>query len=199
MNELKSLIKLTESFKKLPTIGDKSAERMAFSILKMSEKDVTELINSIENAKKLIHTCPNCGLLTEDDLCSICSDGSRDRSICIVLSNENDIIPFEKSHNFNGVYHVLGGNISPIKNISPSDLRIEELLRRIDNDDINEIIIATSPTLEGETTALYLANILKDKEIKITRLGYGMPIGGQFEYIDELTITRALNGRTNLK
>jgi recombination protein RecR len=199
MKELDSITKLTESFKSFPSIGEKSAERMAYALLDMDDSKVTELVKSIQEAKEKIHPCPICGLLTEDKVCTICDDENRDHSTCIILSNEKDVYSFEKLGTFHGVYHVLGGDLSSVKGITPDKLKFKELIQRIDDEKIKEIIIATNPTIEGETTALYLAKLLKDKDIKITRLAYGLPMGGALDYADELTIGKALVGRTNIK
>ena len=199
MKDLKSIEQLKECFKKFPTIGDKTAERMAYAVINFSCEDVNELINVLNKVKSSIHPCPICGLLTEDEICSICSSPTRDKSSCIVIANYKDVYPFENSHSFHGVYHCLNGEISPMKGVSPKDLRIKELLMRIEKENIEEIIIATNPTLEGETTALYISELLKDKNVKVSRMGLGIPFGGQLDYMDELTITKALEGKKTLK
>lgn len=199
MKELLSLNKLIDAFKSFPSIGSKTAERMAYSLLDMDEENVNNLLKAISDAKHEIHACPICGLLTEEDKCSICKDPNRDHSICIVLSDAKDVYNFEKLNNYHGVYHVLNGVISSLHGVGPDDLRIKELIKRIDDEKIKEIVIATNPTLEGETTALYIARILKDKNVKVSRLAYGLPAGGHLEYVDELTIEKALDNRTNIK
>ncbi len=199
MKELPSLNKLIDAFKSFPSIGSKTAERMAYSLLNMDEENVNNLLKAISDAKHEIHACPICGLLTEEDKCSICKDPNRDHSICIVLSDAKDVYNFEKLNNYHGVYHVLNGVISSLHGVGPDDLRIKELIKRIDDEKIKEIVIATNPTLEGETTALYIARILKDKNVKVSRLAYGLPAGGHLEYVDELTIEKALDNRTNIK
>ncbi len=199
MKELHSLNKLIDALKSFPSIGSKTAERMGYSILDMDDDEVNNLIESINSAKHDIHQCPICGLLTEDDECYICKDANRDHSVCIVLSYPKDVVNFEKLNSFHGVYHVLNGVISSLHGVGPEDLRINELTERIKKENIKEIIIATNPTLEGETTALYLARILKDYDVKVTRLAYGLPAGGQLDYVDEVTIEKALDNRTNLK
>ena len=199
MKELPSLNKLIDAFKSFPSIGSKTAERMAYSLLDMDEENVNNLLKAISDAKHEIHACPICGLLTEEDKCSICKDPNRDHSICIVLSDAKDVYNFEKLNNYHGVYHVLNGVISSLHGVGPDDLRIKELIKRIDDGKIKEIVIATNPTLEGETTALYIARILKDKNVKVSRLAYGLPAGGHLEYVDELTIEKALDNRTNIK
>ena len=199
MKELNTIEKLANSFSNFQSVGAKTAERMAFNVLNMPDSQVEDLIKNLKEVKEKIHQCPICGLLTEDEICSICSSAERDHSICIVLSNYKDVYSFEKLNSFNGIYHVLGGDISSLKGITPNDLKIKELIERIDKENIQELIIATNPTIEGETTALYLAKILSNKNIKITRLAYGLSIGSSFDYTDELTIQKALDGRTNLK
>lgn len=199
MKELQSLNNLVDAFKSFPSIGSKTAERMGYSVLDMSEEEVNNLVKAINEAKKEIHPCPICGLLTEEDKCSVCKDPNRNHSICIVLSYPKDVINFEKLESYHGVYHVLGGVISSVHGIVPDDLKINELISRISKEGIKEIIIATNPTLEGETTALYLSRILKKYDVKVTRLAYGLPAGGQLDYVDELTIEKALDNRTDLK
>lgn len=198
MKDLEAIKNLEECLKFFPSIGEKTAERMAYSVLNMSKEKVDQLVFAINDAKSSIHHCPICGLLTEDPICQICTDTSRDHSQCVVLSNDKDVLPFEKMGDYNGTYHVLGGDISPSKNIGPENLRIEGLLERIKKENIKEIIIATNPTIEGETTALYLARVLLPYNISVSRLGMGLPVGGQLDYVDELTISRALKGRTKL-
>jgi recombination protein RecR len=199
MKELRSLNKLIDAFKSFPSIGSKTAERMGYSLLDMDNEEVNNLLKAISEAKSEIHACPICGLLTEDEECSICKNQNRDHSVCIVLSYAKDVYNFEKLENYHGVYHVLNGVISSLHGVGPEDLRINELLERIPKEGIKEIILATNPTLEGETTALYIARILKDKNVKVTRLAYGLPAGGQLEYVDELTIEKALDNRTDIK
>lgn len=199
MKDLKAVEKLADSFSLFPSIGSKTAERMAYALLDMKEEDVKDLIKNIEEVKEKIHPCPICGILTEEDVCSICSSSERNHEHCIVVAQSKDILPFEKISSYNGVYHVLGGLINPSKNIAPESLKIEELANRIDKEGIKEIIIATNATPEGEITALYLSKILSNKNVNITRLAYGIPIGASFDYIDTLTLDKALKGRTKLK
>lgn len=197
MKELKSINDLTEAFKKFPSIGNKTAERLAFSVLNMDKKDVDKLVNSIINASTNIHNCPICGLLTEDEVCSVCSDSTRDHRQCVVVSSPKDVQLFE-SANFHGIYHCLLGELSSYHGITPDDLKISELINRIDKEGIEEVIIATNPNIEGDTTALYLARILQDKNVKVSRIGFGLPVGGNLEYADSLTIKRSFENRTNL-
>jgi len=199
MKELQSLNNLVDAFKTFPSVGSKTAERMGYSVLDMSDEEVDELVNAISKAKKSIHACPVCGLLTEDDTCSICKDPNRNHSTCIVLSYPKDVISFERLESYRGTYHVLNGVISSLHNMGPDDLRISELIQRIPSEGIKEVIIATNPTLEGETTARYLSKILRNYDVKVTRLGYGIPANGQLDYVDDLTIEKALDNRTDLK
>ena len=200
MEQLKSLERLIESFNKLPSVGKKSAERMAYSMLDMSEEDIKEFSLAINNIKEKIHTCPVCGCLTEKEKCDICSDHTRDKSTILVVSYPKDIMVFEKAERYCGVYHVLGGVISMTKGISADDLKIQQLLERAEDINVKEIIIATSPTIEGETTALYLAKLLEsNSHVKVTRIAYGLPMGANLDYADSLTLSKALEGRINLK
>ena len=198
MKELSAYLSLVDSFSKLPGVGKKSAERMAYSVLEMSEEDALEFAKSIQDVKNKIHKCPNCGLYAEKELCETCNDPTRDHSICIVLSYPKDALAFEKLNDFHGVYHVLGGVIAPSKGIGPEDLDVDHLLSRIKEEGIKEIIIATSPTLEGETTALFIAKLLQGQDVTVSRLAYGLPMGASLDYADSLTLTRALQGRTKL-
>lgn len=200
MKELKALNRATDSFRKLPSVGQRSAERMAYAILEMDEDDVNEFANALLNIKKKIHKCPICGLYTEnEDKCDVCLSNERDHSTVVVVSNQKDVLAFEKLDSFNGVYHVINGSLSAVNGISASDLNIDSLLTRIENENIKEIIIATEPTLEGETTALYIARLLQKYELKVTRLAYGLPMGSQLDYADSMTLNKALEGRTNIK
>ena len=199
MKELKSIIDLTNSFKKFPSVGSKSAERMAYALLDMDKSEIDEIINAIENVSIKVHQCPICGVLTENNICSICEDKNRNHSTCIVVSHSKDVLAFEEIGTYRGVYHVLNGEISAYHGVTPKDLRISELLDRIDKEDIKEIIIATNPNIEGDTTALYLAEILKNKDVKVSRIGFGMPIGGQLDYTDSYTLKKSLENRTSIK
>ena len=198
MKELPTYVALVDSFRKLPGVGTRSAERMASSVLEMREEDAFEFASAIENAAKTVHKCPNCGLYTEDDVCEICKDESRDKSLCLVVATAKEAVAFEGVSDYRGTYHVLGGLIAPAKGIGPESLRIEELKSRIKNEGIKEVVVATSPTLEGETTALFLAKILEPYEVKVSRLGYGLPVGSSLEFADSLTLSRALEGRKSL-
>lgn len=198
MDNLKSLTRLQESLAKLPSVGKKSAERMAFAMLEMDEEDLNEFSEAIKDLKNKIHFCPICGNITEDDKCYICKDESRDTSTILVVSSPKDVIAFENAEGYHGLYHVLGGTISLSKGKGIEDLNISSLLKRIDENDIKEIIIATNPTVDGETTALYLAKLLESKNVNVTRLAYGLPMGGNLDYADALTLAKAIEGRRKI-
>lgn len=198
MKELKSIIDLTNAFSKFPSIGTKTAERMAYAVLNMNEKDISFLIDSIVNVSSKIHPCPVCGLYTEDEICSVCRDQNRNHEQCVVIPTSKDAQLFE-STNFRGVYHVLGGEISSYHGVTPDKLKIKELLARIEKENIKELILATNPTIEGDTTALYVAKLLENKDVKVSRIGFGLPVGGQLDYTDSLTIKRSFDNRTVYK
>ena len=198
MEKLPSIEQLIESFASLPGVGHKSAEKMAYSVLNMDEELIEQFADSLINVKKSVHKCPRCGSLTENDLCEICLDESRDKTSFIVVSEPKDVMSFEKIGSFKGQYHVLGGVLSALKGIGVEDLEIESLIRRIEQDNVKEVILATNPTTEGETTALYIAKILEGKDINVSRLAFGLPVGGHLEYADSLTLQRALEGRKKI-
>lgn len=199
MNYPESLNELIESLKKLPTIGEKSAERLAFAIMNMDEEDVNIFSESIKNVKTKIKKCKNCGNITEEDLCSICSNDNRDKSVICVVEDSKNIITLEKMGSYSGRYHVLGGLISPIDGVGPDDIEIKSLVEKVKNDDIKEVIIAISPTLEGETTALYISKILEDnKNVVVSRIAYGIPMGADMEYLDPMTLSMALSNRNKI-
>jgi len=198
MKDLKSLNRLIDSFAKLPSVGRKSAERMALAILDMDEENVTEFCQALTGVKTAIHQCPVCGLFTEGEQCEICQDPERDKRILIVVSTFRDVYAFEKLNTYRGKYHILGGVLSAISGIGVDDLNIDSLLKRVDEDGVKEIILATNPTLEGETTALFIAKLLEKKGVEITRLAYGLPMGGHVDYADSLTLNKALEGRRKL-
>ena len=198
MKELKSITKLTDSFSKLPGVGHKSAEKMAYSILGLSEEDVKDFSNALMEVKQNIHCCPVCGEYTEDEICEICADNERDKTKIIVVSYPKDVVAFEKLGTYNGVYHVLGGVLSAVNGVGVHDLRISDLQSRIKKDKVQEVIIATNPTTEGETTALYLAKVLENENVTVTRLAYGLPMGGHLEYADSLTLSKAFEGRKKI-
>lgn len=193
-----SIEKLIESFKKLPSIGHKTATRLAFHMLDLSEQDTNEFIGSIINAKKSLKYCSICYNISDTDPCPICSSPKRDLSTICVVEDVKDIIAMERTHEFKGVYHVLHGSISPMNGIGPDDIKIKELLSRLQNNEISEIIIATNPRVEGEATAVYLSKLIKPMGIKVTRIAHGIPVGGDLEYTDEITLTKALEGRREI-
>ncbi|MCI9021510.1 MAG: recombination protein RecR [Eubacterium sp.] len=189
--------RLIESLSSLPGIGSKSAQRMAFHILNMPETEVEKLAASILEAKRKVRYCRQCFTLTDDEICPICSNQNRDQKQIMVVENPRDLAAYEKTGKFDGVYHVLHGAISPMLGIGPSDIRLKELMQRLQGD-VREVIIATNSSLEGETTAMYISKLIKPTGIKVTRIASGVPVGGDLEYIDEVTLLRALEGRTEL-
>lgn len=196
---IESLAVLSEQFAKLPGVGRKSAMRMAYAVLEKSEEDVKAFSKALLDAKEKIHLCPVCKNLTDKETCSVCSDLSRDRSVICVVEDPKDVVSFEKVREFHGIYHVLHGVISPVNGITPDKIYIRELLERIGTgDEVKEIIIATNPTVEGEATAMYISKLVKPLGVKVSRLAYGMPVGGDLEYADEVTLFRALEGRRDV-
>ncbi len=191
-----SVQRLIDRFARFPGIGKKTAQRMAFNVMKSNEAEATELADSIMNVKTKIHFCTICGGITEDDPCNICSDPKRSQDMICVVENPQDIFIFESSSSYKGVYHVLGGMISPLDGIGPDDLNLNKLIDRVNED--SEIILATNPSVEGDTTALYINKVFSGKNIQITRLARGIPVGSAIEYTDEATLIRALEGRTSL-
>jgi len=198
VNKLKSFERLENSLSKLPSVGKKSAERMAFAMLNMSDDDLAEFSNAIIDFKTHIKKCPICGMLIDTDSCEICDNPSRDHSTIMVVSFPKDVFAIEKSEGFNGVYHVLNGEISISKGIGVEDLRIKELIQRVEEENIKEIILATNPTIDGETTALYLNKLLAKYNVQTTRLAYGLQMGGNLDYTDQLTLLKALEGRRRI-
>lgn len=198
MKALKTLELLTNCFAKLPGVGLKSAERMAYSVLEMPLEDVNDFASSLLNVKTNIHKCPKCGLYTEDDECEICKNPNRNSDTLIVVSYSKDAIAFEKLNSFEGRYHILNGVISASNGQNIEDLNIDSLLKRIKEENVKEVVLATNPTLEGETTALYIAKLLEGKNVVVSRLAYGLPMGGHLDYADSLTLNRALEGRRKL-
>ena len=196
--QIEALQKLSEQFARLPGIGRKSAMRLAFSILELSNEEAESFANTIIEAKEKVHLCPMCQSLTDKEVCSVCNDLSRDKSTIMVLEDTKAVLSMEKVREYRGLYHVLHGVISPMNGVTPDKLKIKELLSRIANDEVQEIIIATNPTVEGEATAMYLSRLLKPFEIKITRLAYGIPVGSDLEYADEVTLYRAIEGRRDI-
>lgn len=194
--KIPSLAKLTEQFEKMPGIGKKSAQRLAFHVLSLSDEEAQQFADSIIDAKKHIHCCLLCQNLTDKERCDICSDPARDRSTICVVEDPRDVIAFERTREFSGTYHVLHGVISPLDGIGPDQIKVRELLKRVADDEVKEIIMATNPTVDGEATAAYISRLLKPMGVKVTRLAYGIPVGGSLEYADEITLTRALEGRS---
>lgn len=190
------LTRLIEHFERLPGVGKKSAQRLAFYVLNMPKEKAEDFAHCILEAKEKIKYCTVCKNLTEQELCSICSDASRDDKTICVVENPRDVLAFERTKEYHGLYHVLHGLISPMDGIGPEQLYIKELLLRVQKNPVNEVIMATNPTVEGEATAMYISKLLKPLGIKVTRLAYGIPIGGNLEYADEVTLYRALEGRS---
>ncbi|HIX65144.1 MAG TPA: recombination mediator RecR [Candidatus Anaerotruncus excrementipullorum] len=192
------LTKLVEQFERLPGIGRKTAQRLAFYVLSLPKERAAEFANAILDAHEKIKRCRICQSLTEKELCPICSDASRDPSVICVVENSQDVIAFERTREYHGLYHVLHGLISPMDGVGPDQLCIKELLARLKDGAVKEVVMATNPTVEGEATAMYLARLLKPMGIKVTRLAYGIPVGGNLEYADEVTLSRALEGRSEI-
>ncbi len=190
-----SLQNLTDQFARLPGIGGKTAQRLAFHVLELPQEEAQAFADAILEAKRRVHTCPICQNLTDREICPICDDPTRDRSVICVVAEPKDVIAMERSREFNGVYHVLHGVISPLNHVSQDDLKIKELLTRVGQGEVREVIMATNPDTEGEATAMYISRLLRPMEIKVTRLAYGVPVGSQLEYADEVTLSRALEGR----
>ncbi len=195
---LAPLERLTEQLERLPGIGHKSAARLAFHLLSAPEVDARGLIDSIENARSTVHECPLCCNLTDGEQCPVCADPRRDPTVICVVEDPRDVIAIERTREYRGLYHVLHGTISPVDNRGPEQLRIRELLHRLEDERIQEVIMATNPTVGGDYTAVYLARLLKPLHIKVTRLAYGIPVGGDLEYADEVTLSRSLEGRNEL-
>ena len=198
MEKLKALQRLEESLAKLPGVGKKSAERMAYSMLSFSDEDLLEISESIKDLKTNIRFCKTCGMISEEDECEICKDKERDESIIMVVSYPKDAISIEKSGTYNGKYHILNGEISLSKGIHIENLNLPSLYERLSSNKVREIILATNPTIDGETTALYLAKNLEKYNVNVTRLAYGLQMGGNLEYVDPLTLSKALEGRHKL-
>ena len=198
MKELKSISKLIDSFQRLPGIGHKTAEKMAYQVLEIKPENVEYFADALKEVKNRIHHCPICGAYTEDEICEVCANELRDKTKIMVVSYAKDVIAFEKIGVFDGVYHVLNGALSSINGITINDLNINSLFERIKEQKVVEIILATNPNTEGETTALYLAHILAETGVKVTRIAYGLPLGGHLEYADALTLTKALEGRNKI-
>lgn len=192
------LTKLIEQFERLPGIGKKSAQRLAFHVLAMPKERAQQFADAIMEAHEKIKRCSICQSLTEEAICPICSDEVRDRSTVCVVESSQDVLAFERTKEYHGLYHVLHGLISPMDGIGPDQLSVKELLARLKSGEVQEVIMATNPTVEGEATAMYLARLLKPMGVRVTRLAYGIPVGGNLEYADEVTLYRALEGRSEL-
>ena len=197
-NNIVSLNELINQFSRLPGIGRKTAQRLAFSILEQPPERAKAFADALVNASEKIHFCKVCQSLTDLEVCPICSNEHRDKSVICVVEDPKDVMAFEKTREFSGVYHVLHGVISPLDNVSPDDLKIKELMARLANGEVKEIIMATNPTVEGEATASYLSRLIKPMGIKVTRLAYGVPVGADLQYADEYTLARALEGRNEI-
>lgn len=193
-----SIEKLIESFEKLPSIGHKTAIRLAFHMLDMSNEEIEEFTKSITDAKQKLKFCSTCFNISDTDPCPICQDSKRDQSTICVVEDVRDIMAMERTHEYKGVYHVLHGTISPMNGIGPDEIKIKELLNRIKDNDIKEVIIATNPRVEGEATSIYISKLVKAFNIKVTRIAHGIPVGGDLEYTDEITLMKAMEGRREI-
>ena len=193
-----ALQNLADQFARLPGIGGKTAQRLAFHVLSLNQEDAEEFAGAILEAKRTVKHCPCCQNLTDRELCPICDDDTRDHSLICVVAEPKDVIAMERSREFKGVYHVLHGVISPLNHVTQDDIRIRELLQRVAKGDVREIIMATNPDTEGEATAMYISRLLRPMETKVTRLAYGISVGSQLEYADEVTLARALEGRREI-
>lgn len=193
-----ALERLTEQFAKLPGIGGKTAQRLAFHLLSLPQEEAQEFAETILEAKRTVHLCPMCQNLTDQDICPICDDETRDHGLICVVADPKDVVAMERAREFCGVYHVLHGVISPLNHVGPDDIRVRELLERVGKGGVREVIMATNPDTEGEATAMYISRLLRPLEVRVTRLAYGIPVGGQLEYADEVTLLRALEGRQDI-
>lgn len=193
-----SLARLVEAFQRLPSIGQKTAQRIAFHILDMSEEELNQFTSTITQAHEKIHRCKICQNLTEDEVCQICKNEKREKNVICVVEDPRDVMAIERTHEYNGAYHVLHGAISPMDNIGPEQITIRELIARLGDDTVEEVIMATNPTPEGEVTAMYISRLLKPMGITVSRLAYGVPVGADLEYADEVTLTRAIEGRSQI-
>ena len=193
-----ALERLTEQFAKLPGIGGKTAQRLAFHLLSLPQEEAQEFAETILEAKRTVHLCPMCQNLTDQDICPICDDETRDHGLICVVADPKDVVAMERAREFRGAYHVLHGVISPLNHVGPDDIRVRELLERVGKGGVREVIMATNPDTEGEATAMYISRLLRPLEVRVTRLAYGIPVGGQLEYADEVTLLRALEGRQDI-
>jgi len=193
-----SLENLVDKFASLPGIGRKSAQRLAFHVLSLPDDEAQSFADAIVSAKKSVHCCKVCQNLTEGEICQICASDTRDKSTVCVVSEPRDVLSIERGREYNGTYHVLHGVLSPMSHVGPDDIRIKELLVRVAENDIQEVIMATNPDTEGEATAMYLSRLLKPFNVKVTRLAYGIPVGSNLEFADDVTLNRAIEGRTEM-
>ena len=193
-----ALQNLADQFARLPGIGGKTAQRLAFHVLSLPLEDAQEFADAILQAKEEVHTCPRCQNLTDREICPICDDDLRDSGVICVVAEPKDVIAMERSREFRGSYHVLHGVISPLNHVTQDDIKIKELLRRVAEENVREVIMATNPDTEGEATAMYISRLLRPMEVRVTRLAYGVPVGSQLEYADEVTLSRALEGRQEI-
>ena len=192
------LERLIEQLERLPGIGHKSAQRLAFFLLNQPEKNAADFVSAMTDAREKIHECRICHNLTDQELCPICRTDSRDKGIICVVEDPRDVMAFERTREYAGLYHVLHGTISPMDGVGPDQIRVKELLVRVADEEVQEVIMATNPTVEGEATAMYISKLLKPFQVKVTRLAYGIPVGGDLEYADEVTLRRSLEGRNEL-
>lgn len=197
-NNIVSLNELINQFSRLPGIGRKTAQRLAFSILEQPPERAKQFAEALINAREKIHFCKTCQSFTDLEVCPICADAQRDKSVICVVEDPKDVMAFERTREYSGVYHVLHGVISPLDNVGPDDLKIKELMSRLGTGEVKEIIMATNPTVEGEATASYISRLVKPMGIRVTRLAYGVPVGADLEYADEFTLARALEGRNEI-
>ncbi len=198
MAEIEAIAKLVNQLSRLPGVGRKTAQRLAYHIIALPEDQVRELAAAIYNGKKQIHFCPICGNYTDSDSCAICQDSSRRHDIVCVVRDPRDVNAMERMREYNGLYHVLHGVISPMDGVGPDDIRIRELMSRLSSGEIQEVVLATNPDVEGEATAAYISRLIKPMGVKVTRIAHGVPIGGELEYTDEVTLLRAFQGRTEI-
>ena len=198
MADVEAISRLVNQLSKLPGIGRKTAQRLAYHIIAQPEEQVRELAVAIFNGKRQVHFCPVCGNFTDVDPCAICSDSNRRQDVVCVVKDPRDVNAMERMRDYNGLYHVLHGVISPMDGVGPDDIRIRELMERLASGEIKEVVLATNPDVEGEATAAYLARLIKPMDIRVTRIAHGVPVGGELEYTDEVTLLRAFQGRREL-
>jgi len=198
MADVEAISRLVNQLSKLPGIGRKTAQRLAYHIISQPEEQVRELAVAIFNGKKQVHFCPVCGNFTDTDPCAICSDSSRRKDVICVVKDPRDVNAMERMRDYNGLYHVLHGVISPMDGVGPDDIRIRELMQRLSSGEVEEVVLATNPDVEGEATAAYISRLIRPMDVKVTRIAHGVPVGGELEYTDEITLLRAFQGRREL-